>query len=401
MKKLMIFILSFVFLIMPLDTSSLAMTNSLENISDEDNSIYIITSQFDSMLNDLRESNQIQDDRIGIYDYPIKPGMKEWANFHTTEDQILALQIPNQILQKMSTANLLVTVLNYPLLYTSIISYFNKDNPFRGIDHIETTFNGMNELLKRPDIATELLLKYCSMDVINTIQLFNTDPVKSYLELTQLEVVELLLAHKSVQSKLDDKEKIILDFDVVQKYQAKKVRPELFGNSLLAFKNAIQYNAEVVNIAVTPQYTYYVTTPRGTAVGAEVNAELDPGVIVLRDSEFKQRYPNATLISSSSSTYYCHSYAWYYQGKNQYWIPDPSAYMQDGSFSMITFSSLKAGNKVYYAPSVDHSAVVYSVPAYDLGEITFTSKWGSGPLMRHKANYGPYNIYTSSPTYWN
>ena len=100
------------------------------------------------------------------------------------------------------------------------------------------------------------------------------------------------------------------------------------------------------------------------------------------DEEIKKNFPNAQFISGSTVKYNCHSYAWYSQStKNKYWMDDPYWYINDGSHSRNTNSTPDRGDKVHYYKG-DHSAVGYS------GR-TVKSKWGAGPLMKHKVNYGP------------
>ena len=55
---------------------------------------------------------------IDVYwDYPIKPGMEEWENLESHKAKVDACQVPDDILQNISTKELLKLCLNYPLLY--------------------------------------------------------------------------------------------------------------------------------------------------------------------------------------------------------------------------------------------------------------------------------------------
>ena len=49
------------------------------------------------------------------YDYPVKPGTDAWKALGSHEDMLNACQIPETTLNRMSTAGLVETVLNYPL----------------------------------------------------------------------------------------------------------------------------------------------------------------------------------------------------------------------------------------------------------------------------------------------
>lgn len=134
-----------------------------------------------------------------------------------------------------------------------------------------------------------------------------------------------------------------------------------------------------------------VYTPNGSAVSAYyMTYELSTSERNSLDSTTQSAYPNATLLRSSSRKYNCHSYAWYSQSSsNSIWIDDPSTYWEDYSYSGYCSSWPYSGSKVYYQYG-NHSAIVYS-------GLTFTSKWGQGPLMRHSSTYCP---YTSSTLYY-
>ena len=94
------------------------------------------------------------------YEYPVKPGTEEWKDF-TSHDQMLeACQVPDFILHDMSTAGLMETVLNYPLLM-DMMAYNSRQ---QGFDSVAQRFNGLSALLHREDAGMELLTEYRSMD---------------------------------------------------------------------------------------------------------------------------------------------------------------------------------------------------------------------------------------------
>jgi len=122
--------------------------------------------------------------------------------------------------------------------------------------------------------------------------------------------------------------------------------------------------------------------------------QLSPEEIKYKNELALSLYPNATLLSDSTSNYNCHSYAWYSDStSNIYWMSNPSAYMTDGSYTQYTGAPVAAapGYRMYYNYG-DHSAIIYvagPVPSYS--DITVISKWGPGPLMMHKASDSPYS----------
>ena len=64
-----------------------------------------------------------------VYDFPVKPGSAMWNNFETHQQMLDACQIPENVLSKMSTEDLVTTCLNYPLS----IDCFAYDNEVKGV----------------------------------------------------------------------------------------------------------------------------------------------------------------------------------------------------------------------------------------------------------------------------
>ncbi|WP_439489096.1 hypothetical protein [Algoriphagus sp.] len=48
------------------------------------------------------------------WDYPIRPGSKEWATLPSTADRVKAIQVPEDVLPKLSDQQLLDVILEYP-----------------------------------------------------------------------------------------------------------------------------------------------------------------------------------------------------------------------------------------------------------------------------------------------
>lgn len=73
------------------------------------------------------------------YDYPVKGGTEEWKSFTNLNEMLEACQISESILKKMSTAGLVETVLNYPLLG----NMFAYNFPQQGFEAATAQFNGL------------------------------------------------------------------------------------------------------------------------------------------------------------------------------------------------------------------------------------------------------------------
>jgi len=94
------------------------------------------------------------------YNFPIRPGMPEWAEFTAGQAQVDVLQVPEDVLLKMSTYGLVETSLDYPLL-PSMLAFNNIQKATE--DQIEN-FNGLTELTKRSDGALLMLRRFQQMD---------------------------------------------------------------------------------------------------------------------------------------------------------------------------------------------------------------------------------------------
>lgn len=87
------------------------------------------------------------------YEYPIKPGMDEWDEILDHAAKVEMLQIPEYILEEMTTRALAETVLNYPYL----VDMYAYGNTSQGYEIVSETFNGLKELENRLDGLSTLV----------------------------------------------------------------------------------------------------------------------------------------------------------------------------------------------------------------------------------------------------
>ena len=90
------------------------------------------------------------------YEYPYVPGTQEWIDLGSTSARRQASQVPDELLQSMSTDALLQTVLDYPFL--SDIYAFNTMK--MGYEAVRKHCNSLREFETRPD-HMEVLSHYC------------------------------------------------------------------------------------------------------------------------------------------------------------------------------------------------------------------------------------------------
>lgn len=95
-----------------------------------------------------------------IYEYPITPRKtpEQWKQLVSHGQMLKVCQIPEDILDTMTTRQLLLTCIDYPLAADALV-YTNdlRTDPFRPVIRMH---NGLTELFKRPDFSSELAALY-------------------------------------------------------------------------------------------------------------------------------------------------------------------------------------------------------------------------------------------------
>lgn len=90
------------------------------------------------------------------YEYPYVPGTQEWIDLGSTSARRQASQVPDEVLEHMTTDALLLTVLDYPFL--SDMYAFNTME--MGYKAVKKHCNGLREFEARSD-CLDALSRYC------------------------------------------------------------------------------------------------------------------------------------------------------------------------------------------------------------------------------------------------
>ena len=274
--------------------------------------------------------------------YSITAEDPQWVALGSTDARRAAVHLDESVFDDMPTEEVLRAVLEYP--FTSDIFLFNTYQ--QGIEHTMTHCTAMRVLVQRADAYS-------------------------------------VLRHAAERKNRADLEKNLTETRIGLLPEILNVLMSYSGFELEAIDYNIRQNA--ADASAVPATVY---TPRGSAVSVEIRSELPADTIAWLDEEQTNRYPNATLIASSSGKYNCHSYAWYSNSTlNSYWMKDPSKYMSDGSYTRV--QKINLASKVYYT-STNHSARVYDAEGSSINNAYVISKWGNGPVMVHKVYDCPY-----------
>ena len=156
----------------------------------------------------------------GVYDFPIKPGTDEWIALESTLNRVAACQLPEEVLQGISTEDLAETVLRYPFIMEMMAAY---DTFSMGFSATLRKFNGMTELVEREDAATVLLARYQSMDLDEYAEEGMRDKLYDMLN------VEIMLSQAEFAQKLTEAEAIELEQEIEKKSLQKKAHPDFYG----------------------------------------------------------------------------------------------------------------------------------------------------------------------------
>ncbi|MEI6049626.1 MAG: hypothetical protein WCS03_12055 [Bacteroidota bacterium] len=152
------------------------------------------------------------------WDYPIKPGSKEWLSKSDFIERLSLLNIPDDTIKSMSTDKLLNTCLEYP--YFGLI--FTRNSLQQGYEFIKNNFNGFRELENRRDAGHLILKKYENMDPAGVSD--QSSHLKASQYMAQFTFIEILLAQDSILFKLNDETKNEILNTTLEKFNQKATK---------------------------------------------------------------------------------------------------------------------------------------------------------------------------------
>lgn len=157
------------------------------------------------------------------WDYPVKPSSDKWKTFKTGLEMVEACQIPESVLSRLSTEELLLICLKFPLLLDIGAFNFFSD----GYAGYEKNFNGIREFYRRSDAAAVIYSYYNQL---------NFDDAKMYSSIFfvfRVSVVEYILSATSVISNYSAKQKKEVAAELYSKLNLKKSQPGNFPDTYL------------------------------------------------------------------------------------------------------------------------------------------------------------------------
>ena len=341
------------------------------------------------------------------FEYPFKQGSAKWKAYKTASDRIAALQIPKEILGKLTTDELIDICLDYPYL-SDMFAYSNFDMGFK---QMCAKFNGFGELLGREDIAEVLLTRYEKIPQVGVLWTKRGNEEKGFFSL-RIFIITYLLGSENVYKCMNNNQLQRLTSSTDNNLKKMGNDTELYGTmglgaikrmheSIRQLNRQLDYSEGDIFYGGNGNYRVRIKqTPNASSV---ISGQLLTPDLSTAEKEYyrflAENNYGAVFVSEATLQYNCHAYAWHIsQGhpEDLVWIgfandsitskQRENIYWEDGSY--IEVPEAIATHISYDEMSADHSALKYDSTRY-------ISKWGSWPLVIHLPNEVPYN--TSQP----
>lgn len=158
------------------------------------------------------------------WDYPIRPGSKEWATLPTTADRVKAIQVPEDVLAKLSDRQLLDLILDYPFF----LDYGLTNDPFTGFQRTLETLNAYRAFKARPESLRVIYEYYKDLDFSRINQLKKSSEIGRFS--LRISGIELMMTDISLEKglSLEESKKILVVLS--EKFDEKSINEsELMG----------------------------------------------------------------------------------------------------------------------------------------------------------------------------
>ena len=309
---------------------------------------------------------------IDEYEYPVVPGTSEWNDLDTFTQRLAACRIPQETLDAMTTEALVNAVKEFPFL-GNILIYENTEISYK---NLVAQCDALRELLTRPDGPNLLAEMYVSLT--SAMKTKSSSDYETYgIGVLYPVFFEIILGQSEVYNGMDYRHQLSIEL------ASKRYNEGEYSYMDRTIENSEENITRAISAPVTPNgnvvpYEDHTDYPQFT------NAEKAAGNQYIQDT-----YTIISVVSDPNLYYNCHSYAWHSTStSNVYWIPDPSLYMSDGSYSEQ--SSGSSGDKVFYCnPGTEMSEITGDI----LGDHSGIVVAGSGNSMIINSKWGVYGVY--------
>jgi len=154
--------------------------------------------------------------QVVSWDYPLKPGTQDWSLLHNQRSKVQACQIPDDILTTLSSDDLIVLYLKYPLLF-NILSFSTLH---KGMDKQNLNFNGYNELTSSSNEPHLPFYRHLNISPDNFDP--NWTSIRKGSFAFNIISLELILSQNEILQKLTYTDKKLLLTDAITKLDVKR-----------------------------------------------------------------------------------------------------------------------------------------------------------------------------------
>lgn len=374
----------------------------------------VITSAGTDFQNETAEISKSEWNSDGDIIYPVTPEDEKWDELYLMEDRVDICQLPDVAINTMTTYDLLEAVEQYPLLGTMYMYTDMRD----GFEILIGQCNALSELLDREDCLSIVMSEYQSykipeekpydLKIDEAVLAENANYIIENKELLAAaranarpryicDLLEMILLVKSDEITVEEQEDII-DF-VIEKEEEKEAS-EIYGyeasSVFISNQQIMQTYSVPSRDLVGDDGTYHYVTLKSPSGRSFIVKEAEKTIMCDMEqwSSIVAETPGARIISSASSTFNCHSYAWLsdaYPSKYQRYTLSSvtSELITDPVYHKETIPS--RANEIAHWNNGWHSAKVvsttlYQIPGTAYVSYRFISKWGGGPMVLHYAN---------------
>ncbi len=379
----------------------------------------------DSM--DVDESSEVF---LNQNPYSLTPLDEEWYALPDVYAMRAACEVDSDLLEQMTTEDLVCGVLDYPLL----CDLYAFDSLEDGYEAVKSNCNVIDVLLQREDAYSCLLAAYSDFAIpveriVDYDALFEADAYSEFI--SDRENVAQILSDAKIRKGIAMLELLLcdclasspnLDSEIFAQAYISKLEEKLqstYYTESSALETLDIIEEEISNIRAmvesgaqiccsscyTTQYTIYSPNDRNAYTCTYSNC-----TDYADASEYTDLIAtyDATYVTKARKSFNCHSYAWlsvvseYKSIYQNIWMNSFSFMATDSYFQRVTDTEeVQAGD---IACTAAHSAfVVEQVGIYSNGNYTtdfrVISKWGTGPLVKHLLSKSPYANGTANEYY--
>jgi hypothetical protein len=172
------------------------------------------------------------------WDYPVKPGSEEWNRLKTEQERIDAVQVPEDVLMKLSPEEVVKLCLSFPLF-----GYYTAFNtPQDGFSVMKNRFNIFAHLLTMKNAGKNLIAAYKDADMTG----FKTLSYPNDFWTIKLDYLELILTQKSFLQSLTSQEKVELLTEARKKFSEKTVNDSF--SSIQGLQSSTRIMASILDM---------------------------------------------------------------------------------------------------------------------------------------------------------